>query len=60
MRTSETQRAAGAQAGAYGELETFCLFIGYPKSGHSLVGALSIVRFRTVVLLSDKSLKSCR
>ena len=40
MRTSETQRAAGAQAGAYGDLETFCLFIGYPKSGHSLVGAL--------------------
>ena len=40
MRTSETQRAPGAQPGAYGELETFCLFIGYPKSGHSLVGAL--------------------
>lgn len=24
----------------FGELETFCLFVGYPKSGHSLIGAL--------------------
>jgi hypothetical protein len=40
MRTSGTQRAPAAQAGAYAELDIFCLFIGYPKSGHSLVGAL--------------------
>jgi Sulfotransferase family len=40
MRASETQRAPGADAGAYGDLHAFCLFIGYPKSGHSLVGAL--------------------
>jgi hypothetical protein len=40
MRASQTQRASGAAAGAYGDLHAFCLFIGYPKSGHSLVGAL--------------------
>jgi hypothetical protein len=40
MRASETQRAPGTPAAAYGDLRAFCLFIGYPKSGHSLVGAL--------------------
>jgi hypothetical protein len=41
MRTSETQQAAGAPAGANtANWRSFCLFIGYPKSGHSLVGAL--------------------
>jgi hypothetical protein len=38
MRASETQRAPGAPA--YSDLRAFCLFVGYPKSGHSLVGAL--------------------
>ena len=36
MKTSETQRATVT----YADLQAFCLFIGYPKSGHSLVGAL--------------------
>ena len=40
MRTSQTQRAAESHAGRYKDLRAFCLFIGYPKSGHSLVGAL--------------------
>src|SRR5256885_2113523 len=40
MRASETQQASGARTGAYSDLQAFCLFIGYPKSGHSLVGAL--------------------
>jgi hypothetical protein len=40
MRASETQHAPSPGAGAYGDLHAFCLFIGYPKSGHSLVGAL--------------------
>jgi hypothetical protein len=40
MRTSETQRAAESEADLYRDLHAFCLFIGYPKSGHSLVGAL--------------------
>src|SRR5262245_5770585 len=40
MRTSETQRAPETEADLYRDLHAFCLFIGYPKSGHSLVGAL--------------------
>lgn len=28
------------QAEHYGQLEAFCLFVGYPRSGHSLIGAL--------------------
>jgi hypothetical protein len=26
--------------GLFGEIETFCMFIGYPRSGHSLIGSL--------------------
>jgi hypothetical protein len=43
MRASDTQRAPAAgraEHDAYPDLQAFCLFIGYPKSGHSLVGAL--------------------
>jgi len=40
MRTSETHQERAAGAETYGDLHAFCLFIGYPKSGHSLVGAL--------------------
>ncbi|HZT46169.1 MAG TPA: hypothetical protein VFA24_08325 [Gaiellaceae bacterium] len=40
MRTSETRPERPAHAATYAELHAFCLFIGYPKSGHSLVGAL--------------------
>ncbi len=40
MRTSNTQRASTASADADHDLQAFCLFIGYPKSGHSLIGAL--------------------
>lgn len=29
-----------SQRKAWQDLETFCLFLGYPRSGHSLVGAL--------------------
>jgi hypothetical protein len=36
VQTSETQQSAVT----YADLQAFCLFIGYPKSGHSLVGAL--------------------
>jgi hypothetical protein len=36
MPTSRTQRVESV----YTDLQAFCLFIGYPKSGHSLVGAL--------------------
>lgn len=27
-------------SGPYGSVEAFCLFVGYPRSGHSLVGSL--------------------
>jgi sulfotransferase family protein len=40
MRASETEQATPAGEEAYGDLQAFCLFIGYPKSGHSLVGAM--------------------
>jgi Sulfotransferase family len=40
MRTSETQNMPKWEADLYRDLHAFCLFIGYPKSGHSLVGAL--------------------
>jgi hypothetical protein len=40
MRGSETHRAPSTPAAPYNDLRAFCLFIGYPKSGHSLVGAL--------------------
>jgi hypothetical protein len=36
MPTGNTQSATEV----YRDLQAFCLFIGYPKSGHSLVGAL--------------------
>jgi sulfotransferase family protein len=36
MPTSKAQPATAP----YADLQAFCLFIGYPKSGHSLVGAL--------------------
>ena len=42
LRRSWSSRALryGKQAVGLGELRTFCLFIGYPRSGHSLVGSL--------------------
>lgn len=40
MRTSETRHERSPGAETYADLHAFCLFIGYPKSGHSLVGAL--------------------
>jgi len=40
MRASETDGPTRADAEIYRDLHAFCLFIGYPKSGHSLVGAL--------------------
>jgi hypothetical protein len=40
MRASETHGPTRAGAEIYRDLHAFCLFIGYPKSGHSLVGAL--------------------
>ncbi len=40
MGTSETRHERSADAETYADLHAFCLFIGYPKSGHSLVGAL--------------------
>ncbi len=33
-------RRARAEAPRFAELERFCLFVGYPRSGHSLVGSL--------------------
>src|SRR5207237_7771874 len=36
----ETRDVEALDPGAFGDLRAFCLFIGYPKSGHSLVGAL--------------------
>ncbi len=35
-----SRRRARDDAGRIAELERFCLFVGYPRSGHSLVGAL--------------------
>jgi hypothetical protein len=32
--------AWSARGRDFGSVETFCLFVGYPRSGHSLVGAL--------------------
>jgi hypothetical protein len=44
LRASGTQRARRwrfvARRNEYPDLHAFCLFVGYPKSGHSLVGAL--------------------
>ena len=43
MQAGEHQHTADVEAldpEAYDDLRAFCLFIGYPKSGHSLVGAL--------------------
>lgn len=42
MRAGEhdTQDVDAPGAGGFDDLQAFCLFIGYPKSGHSLVGAL--------------------
>jgi hypothetical protein len=33
-------RAARAAGDSFADLERFCLFVGYPRSGHSLVGSL--------------------
>jgi hypothetical protein len=35
-----SRRAARAEQAAFADLERFCLFVGYPRSGHSLVGSL--------------------
>jgi hypothetical protein len=43
MRAGEhhdTRAVEALDPGAWPDLHAFCLFIGYPKSGHSLVGAL--------------------
>jgi hypothetical protein len=40
MSASETQRERADTGDSYRDLQAFCLFIGYPKSGHSLIGAL--------------------
>jgi len=42
MRRTWPKRAfrVGLQAIGLGQLRAFCLFIGYPRSGHSLIGAL--------------------
>jgi hypothetical protein len=42
IRASLPRRAYrfGRRAVGLGELKTFCLFVGYPRSGHSLVGSL--------------------
>lgn len=36
----EVRRTMREQAEHFADIETLCLFVGYPKSGHSLVGAL--------------------
>ena len=36
----ETRDVEALGPGRFRDLQAFCLFIGYPKSGHSLVGAL--------------------
>lgn len=42
LRSGWTRRAVsyGRQRIGLGELRSFCLFVGYPRSGHSLVGSL--------------------
>jgi Sulfotransferase family len=42
LRGGWTRRAVGygRQRIGLGELRSFCLFVGYPRSGHSLVGSL--------------------
>jgi len=37
------------RASSFGELGSFCLFLGYPRSGHSLVGALLDARPNMVI-----------
>jgi hypothetical protein len=34
------ERAARADAARFAEIERFCLFVGFPRSGGSLVGAM--------------------
>jgi len=38
--TRRAALSAWLRPGRLGQLETFCLFVGHPRSGHSLVGAL--------------------
>jgi len=42
MRAGEhdTREVEALEAGLFDDLHAFCLFVGYPKSGHSLVGAM--------------------
>lgn len=37
---STTGRACRAQSSLFDKVETYCMFVGYPRSGHSIVGAL--------------------
>ena len=36
----DAKRQAECQSSLFGGLETYCMFIGYPRSGHSLIGSL--------------------
>ena len=40
FRESRSRSRCSKYAGLLDEVKVFCLFIGYPRSGHSLVGAL--------------------
>src|SRR5690349_21009491 len=33
----------------YGDVERFCLFVGYPRSGHSLIGSLLNAHHEVVI-----------
>jgi hypothetical protein len=35
-----SRQAARRERACFADLETFCLFVGYPRSGHSVVGSL--------------------
>ena len=39
-RCRESRYRCSKYAGLLDEVKAFCLFIGYPRSGHSLIGAL--------------------
>lgn len=59
IRALMAQARRGAQecAQTFAKLETYCLFIGYPRSGHSLVGSLLDAHENAVIAHELNALK---
>jgi len=58
MGTSELTTSTNSKnGGAFADLETFCVFIGYPRSGHSLIGSLLDAHPNIVIAYKRDALK---